>query len=171
LLDLVKTLDYKYKVLDPLKLTKDAEHATLGPIAIISTLQQTYRLLISTQDWPALANQLPQSNTSSVTPLKTNMQMKSSQNTVKSASSAVIRCFLCQENHHIRDCPKKPGKLENRKTRGFEAWKYAEPKDLNSTITDAQGRTWKFCIKCVCRYTKRIGMYTLSHGDAEHIDL
>jgi hypothetical protein len=61
--------------------------------------------------------------------------------------------------------------LENRKTRGFEAWKYVEPKDLNSTITDAQGRTWKFCTKCVCQYTKRIGMYTLSRGDAEHIDL
>jgi hypothetical protein len=105
----VKTLEYKYKVLDPLKLTKDAEYATLGPIAIISTLQQTYGRLISTQDWPALANQLPQSNTSSVTPLKTNMQMKSSQNTVKSASSAVICCFLCQENHHIRDCPKNRG--------------------------------------------------------------
>jgi hypothetical protein len=58
LLDLVKTLKYKYKVLDPLKLTKDAEYATLGPIAIISTLQQTYGRLISTQDWPALANQL-----------------------------------------------------------------------------------------------------------------
>jgi hypothetical protein len=109
LLDLVKTLEYKYKVLDPLKLTKDAEYATLGLIAIISTLQQTYGRLISTQDWPALANQLPQSNTSSVTPLKTNMQMKSSQNTVKSASSAVICCFLCQENHHIRDCPKNRG--------------------------------------------------------------
>jgi hypothetical protein len=69
-------------------------------------LQQTYGRLISTQDWPALANQLPQSNTPSVTPLKTNMRMKSSQNTAKSASSAVIRCFLCQENHHVRDCPK-----------------------------------------------------------------
>jgi hypothetical protein len=75
----VKTLEYKYKVLDP---------------------------LISTQDWPALANQLPQSNTSSVIPLKTNIQMKSSQNTAKSASSSVFCCFLCQENHHIRDCPK-----------------------------------------------------------------
>jgi hypothetical protein len=102
LLDLVKTLEYKCKVLDPLKLTKDAEYDTLGPIAIISTLQQTYGRLISTQDWPALANQRPQSNTSSVTPLKTNMRMKSSQNTLKSASSAVIRCFLCQENHHIK---------------------------------------------------------------------
>jgi hypothetical protein len=146
----VKTSEYKYKVLDPLKLTKDTEYATLGPIAIILTLQQTFGRLISTQDWPALANQLPQSNTSSATPLKTNMGMKLSQSTVKSASSAVIHCFLCQENHHIRDCPKKKGKLENQKTRGFEAWKYVEPKDLNSTITEAQGLTWKFCTKFVC---------------------
>jgi hypothetical protein len=97
--------------------------------------------------------------------------MKLSQNIVKSASSAVIHCFLFQENHHIRDCPKKQGNLENRKTRGFEAWKNVEPKDLNSTITDAQGLTWKFCTKYVCQYTRRIGMYTLSHGDAEHINL
>jgi hypothetical protein len=66
----MKTLEYEYNGLDPLKLTKDAEYATLGPIAIISTLQQTYGRLISTQDWLVLANQLPQSNTSSVTPLK-----------------------------------------------------------------------------------------------------
>jgi hypothetical protein len=65
----------------------------------------------------------------------------------------------------------KQGKLENKKTKGFEAWKYVKPKDLNSTITDAQGRIWKFFPKHVCRYTKRIGMYTLSHGNAEHIDL
>jgi hypothetical protein len=56
-------------------------------------------------------------------------------------------------------------------TRGFEAWKYVESKDLNSTITEVQGRTEKFCTKFVCLYTKRIGMYTLSHGESEHIDL
>jgi hypothetical protein len=97
----------------------DAEYATLGPIAIISTLKQTYGRLKSTQDWPALANQLPQSNTSSVTPLETNMRMKLSHNTVKSASSAVICCFSCQENHHIRDCPK------NR-----ESWRFERLEDL-----------------------------------------
>jgi hypothetical protein len=113
LLDLVETLGYKYKVLDPLKLTKDAEYATLGPITIISKLQQTYASSISTQDRPALTNRIPQSNTSSVKHLKTNMRVKLSQNTVKSASSSVIRCFLCQENHHIRVFPTKQGKLEN----------------------------------------------------------
>jgi hypothetical protein len=79
--------------------------------------------------------------------------MKLSQNTVKSSSTAVIHCFLRQENHHIETSLKKE-KLENRKTRGFEAWKYVEPKDLNSLITDEQGRNWKLCTKCVCSYTK-----------------
>jgi hypothetical protein len=115
----VKTLEYKYKVLDPLKRNKDAGYATLGPIAIISTQPQTYGHLNSTQDWPALANQLPQSNTSSVTPLKTNMRMKLPQNTVKYSSSVVICCFLCQENHHIRNCPK------NR-----ESWRIERLEDL-----------------------------------------
>jgi hypothetical protein len=102
LLDLVEALEYKYKVLDPLKLTRDAEYAILGPIASILTLQQTYLRLISTQDWPALANQLPQSNTSSVTPLKTNMRLKFSQNAMKYASISVICCFLCQKLSYTR---------------------------------------------------------------------
>jgi hypothetical protein len=58
LLDQVKTMEYRYKVLDPLQLTKDPEYVTLGPIALISTLQQAYGRLISTHDWPALATKL-----------------------------------------------------------------------------------------------------------------
>jgi hypothetical protein len=42
LLDLVKTLEYKYQVLDPLRLSKDPDFATLGPIAILSMLQHSY---------------------------------------------------------------------------------------------------------------------------------
>jgi hypothetical protein len=70
-------------------------------------------------------------NVRDISPTKTNMQMKLSQNTEKSASSAIIRCILYKENHH----------------------------------------TWKFCTNFVCQYSERNGIYTLSHGKAEHIDL
>ena len=33
MIDIVKSLQYKYKVLDPMKLTKDPEYSALGPIA------------------------------------------------------------------------------------------------------------------------------------------
>jgi hypothetical protein len=39
LLDTNKTLEYKYQVLDPLKLIKDPDHPILGPIGLILTLQ------------------------------------------------------------------------------------------------------------------------------------
>jgi hypothetical protein len=55
LLDLVKTLEYKYQVLDPLRLTKDPDYATLGPIGILATLQHSYGRLIATHDWPTVA--------------------------------------------------------------------------------------------------------------------
>jgi len=68
LLDLVKTFEYKYQVLDPLRLTKDADYVTLGPIALLSMLQHAYGQLIATQDWPAVAHHLPKSNNLTATP-------------------------------------------------------------------------------------------------------
>jgi hypothetical protein len=74
LLDTVKTLEYKYQVLDPLKLIKDPDYPSLGPIGLISTLQNAYGQLIATQDWPAVAYQFPQGNHSMAT---SNVRMKS----------------------------------------------------------------------------------------------
>jgi hypothetical protein len=54
----------------------------------------------------------------------------------------------------IQETAQKQGKLENLKIRGFEGWEYVEQKDLNSTITDAQGRSWKFCTMCLSIYKK-----------------
>ena len=47
-------------------------------------------------------------------------------------------------------------------------WKYIEPKDLKTTITDMRGRNWKFCTKYKCRHTHQMGLYQLSHFDWEH---
>ena len=32
------------------------------------------------------------------------------------------------------------------------------------------GKEWKFCTKCKCRKTDKVGIYQLSHFDSEHVD-
>jgi hypothetical protein len=52
---------------------------------------------------------------------------------------------------------------------GLAAWKYLEPKDLTKPLVE-DGKEWKFCTKCKCRKTDKVGIYQLSHFDSEHID-
>jgi hypothetical protein len=87
LLDTVKTLEYKYQVLDPLKLTKDPDYPILGPIGLLSTLQNAYGRLVATQDWPAVAYQLPQGNNSTTT---SNIRMKSAPHAPKPNNRTTI---------------------------------------------------------------------------------
>ena len=53
LLDLVKTMEHKYKMLTPDQLLKDADYDKYGPIGLISTLHDIYGRLITDRDWPA----------------------------------------------------------------------------------------------------------------------
>ena len=150
LLDGVKNMEYKYKILDPKQLTHDPEYGVYGPIPLLAIIQQTYGRLISTNDWPALSTRLPESNIAFKRP------------TTFQKSNVTIRCFRCGENHHIRNCPLRgPDRPVNginsnptSVSKGLAPWKYIEPKDLMSTVTDQQGRIWKFCTKCTCRQTK-----------------
>jgi hypothetical protein len=120
LLDSVKSIEYGYQVLDPLALTRDPSYVTLGPIALLSTLQHAYGRLSTTQDWPALAYQLPQSNNSQT---KSNLRMLPQSQVGKASFKPTMRCFLCQENHHIRDCPKTLNNESNKQSNAIEEWK------------------------------------------------
>jgi hypothetical protein len=158
-------MEYKYKIMDPKQLTQDSEYGIYGPIALLAVIQQTYGRLIATNDWPALSINLPESNIAFKSPTSTKL------------SNTTIQCFRCGENHHIRNCP-QPDKRRNAtstyqtgsNSKGLAPWKYIEPKNLSSTITDQHGKVWKFCTKCMCRYTKKVGIYQLSHYDNEHDD-
>ena len=88
LLDPVKEMEYKYKVLDPKAMKADPDYKTYGPVALISTLQQAYGRLIASHDWPALALKLPESNNASST-----------------SGGDSRKCFRCQGDHLIKDCP------------------------------------------------------------------
>ena len=174
LLDTVKEMEHMYKLSDPRALTRDANYVRLGPLGIIATLQEAYGTLMSEHDWPALATKLPQSNNA------TKIKGEPRENTSH-------KCFRCKKNHLLKDCPLKKERTNEEdidakdtdpahkfrnagSNRELSAWKYIEPKDLNRPVKYDDGREWKFCTKCKCRHTNRIGIYQLSHFDSEHVD-
>ena len=100
LLDKVKQMEHKYKVLDPRKICDDSEFSMYGPIALITTLHEIYGRLLTDHDWPALATKLPQRNNATAT----------STSTKAVGDKPDIKCFRCKGNHHVKQCPKKRNK-------------------------------------------------------------
>jgi hypothetical protein len=175
LLDHVKTMEYKYKVLDPRSIIKDPKYSEFGPIALISTIHQLYGRLITDHDWPALATKLPQSNNASTNDGRYSRPSSRDQDHRK--------CFRCGGPHLIQNCPHKnrerdkrappvhpPTKKIKPSLDSLPAWRYHEQKNLTEPFIDDDNRHWKFCTKCVCRKTGKIGLYHLSHFDHEHKD-
>ncbi|KAI2509164.1 hypothetical protein MHU86_5283 [Fragilaria crotonensis] len=168
LLDSVKGMEHKYKMLSPEMLVKDPDYPTYGPIGLISTLHEIYGRLITDRDWPALATKLPQSNNAATS------------SRPSSSNGTAIKCFRCQGPHLIKDCPKKSKGTTDKNDASepaskkaktdLPAWRYAEPKNLTQPLVDDDGRKWKFCTKCVCKKSGKTGMYLLSHFDHEHQD-
>ena len=159
LLDKVRTLEHDIKLSDPKTLTKDPKYAKLGPLGIIATLQAAHGALLSELDWPALASKLPEANA-----------------LINSVQSGITSqtCYSCGGNHLVCDCPQpQPGtaNLNNRyKQVALADWKYVKPVNITTTKTDNLGRVWKFCTKCKCRATNKVGHYQLSHLDSNHIE-
>ena len=175
LLDVVKTMEHKYKVIDPRLILADDQYPLYGPVGLITTLHQIHGRLIADHDWPALATKLPQSNN------VTGPEGRPPRGASSAGGAEERRCFRCKGPHLIKDCPQK-----NSHSRGgsgsdseqapkkakteLPAWKYIEPKDITKPLIDNDGRHWKFCTKCVCRKSGKVGMYLLSHFDSEHKD-
>jgi hypothetical protein len=169
LLDTVKTMEHAYKLSDPRTLTHDPGYAKLGPLGIIATLQEAHGTLLTEHDWPALSATLPQSNNATA-PTATGST---------SASSTGICCFRCRGPHHVRDCTQS-GPVSTDTSSGTSSgttgrvrtpladWKYVRPTDLTVPYVDNRGRSWKFCTLCRCRATQRVGIYQLSHFNADH---
>ena len=172
LLDFVKTMEHKYKVLDPRSLLLDKDYHQYGPVGVISTLQQIHGRLLSDHDWPALATQLPESNHADA------HSGRGSRPGSSSSGADERKCFRCKGPHLIKDCPlkkKEKGGSDSepaaKKTKTeLPSWKYVEPKDLSKPVVDDDGRSWKFCTKCVCKKSGKTGLYLLSHFDADHRD-
>jgi hypothetical protein len=95
-------MEYKYKMTDPGKMSQDPLYQTLGPLALIATIQQAFSCLLSFQDWPALVSLLPQNNNVSST-VPDNKPLPFSQ-----------KCYWFGGNRHVRNCPNKSSKDTNR---------------------------------------------------------
>ena len=162
-------------MMDPGKMVKDPKYVELGPFALLATIQQACSRLLSFQYWPVLSSKLSESNNAAanIKPLDSGSDRK---------------CFRCSGDHHVLDSPKKAAdkKDKEKKSGGgkddanapvakkpksdeLPAWRYLEPKDLKVPRVD-NGRSWKFCTKCKCKKSGKIGLYILSHFDPEHED-
>ena len=62
LLEKARTLETKYRLLDPTSMGRDDKYTTYSPYAICATLQDGHKKLIADSDWPALVSKLPESN-------------------------------------------------------------------------------------------------------------
>ena len=143
----------------PKTLPKVRKYAKLGPLGIIATLQAAHGSLLSHLDLPALAIKLPEANA-----------------LINSVQSGITSraCYCCGGNHLVCKCPQpQPGTTNpnNRyKHTALADWKYIKPANISITKTDNIGCFWKFCKKCKCRATNKMGHYQLSDLDSNLID-
>ena len=170
LLDAARTLENKYRLLDPATMGKDNDYTSYGPYAVCTVLQEEHGKLIADSDWPALAVKLPESNVATPAP------------------EARIQCYKCNQwGHKANDpkCPlfrtkaqqsgpsdeaaddKAPSNRSTGRHKPKDPWKYVEPKDISKPVI-VDGKKWFFCSKCRCRATGQVGFYQLSHTDSSH---
>ena len=171
LLDDARTMETKYRLLDPATMQNDPNYSTLGPYGLCAKLQDEHGKLIADSDWPALASTLPESN---------NININSEDEPQE------LICYKCkQPGHKANDpqCPlyksrdtsykRKPqdkdSSEDTSRFRPKDPWKYIEPKDLTKPVM-IDKRAWYFCTKCKCKATGNVGYYQLSHTDETHID-
>ena len=165
LLDKARTLETKYKLLDPALIGNDPLYTTYRPYAICSTLQEEHGKLLSDSDWPALATKLPESNTVE----------SSTEVIVSSLIDNEVQCYKCKKFGHKANnpiCPMYQSRQEktpssNQKLCPKDPWKYVEPRDLTSPVL-VDDKKWYYCTKCKCHATGKLGYYQLSHTDASH---
>ena len=92
LLDNVRTLETKYRLLDPATMGDDSSYTLYGPYAICATLQDEHGKLIADSDWPALATKLPESNAAIPEP----------------KNPGEVQCYRCFQWGHKANDPKCP---------------------------------------------------------------
>ena len=83
LLDETRTLETKYKLLDPVAITNDPLYTSYGPYVICVKLQEEHGKLISDSDWPALATKLPESNSLPVASIDNQVVAPPSESTIQ----------------------------------------------------------------------------------------
>jgi hypothetical protein len=178
LLDTVKDMEYKDKMTDSGKMSQDPLYQTLGPLALIATIQQADSCLLSSK----IGLPLFQFSLRAIMCLHILLQRAPLQYTVplpylflgNAIGGGRTSCARLSKNldkpgscKQKTDSTPRQDRLVLKDRAALPAWRYAEPKDLNTTIVE-DGRAWKFCTKCTCKRLGKVGCYNLSHFDWEH---
>jgi hypothetical protein len=83
-------------------------------------------------------------------------------------------CYYCKEDGHIKpNCPKLQASIpktddKQKERRPIAAWKTVRPKDLTKVFIDENKIEWNFCTTCMDFTTKKKGIWSRTHSDAEH---
>lgn len=147
---------------DPRLITSHTLYPKYGPVGICAFLQEEYGDLVKTHQWPALQSR-PQGNLSSMdgsgrvggvgneTKTPTPDPKDSAKSGTPSGGAG---------NPGGGDGPPK--------IRQRDVWRYSHPADENHTFTNAEGKKYFFCAKCVCKRTGLVGFYNSTHLTSEH---
>jgi hypothetical protein len=82
-------------------------------------------------------------------------------------------CYYCKEYGHIKpNCPKLQAGVpktddKQKERRPLAARKTVRPKDLTKVFIDENKVEWNFCTKCIDFKTKKKGIWSRTHSDAE----
>ena len=198
LLDKARELEIKYNLKDPKLMKKDPLYSKFGPIGLCGEVTRFYSQFIKDGDWPALKADLPQGNLGGATPnpnggRKNKNGKKCFQcgsefhlydkcphrpgggggdtggnNGASGNSGASNPPSTTTTTTPVGSTSATSGTGGSNPPRAKAAWKYIHPADPNQVLTDANGVVWKFCSKCVCPLTQKVGLYTRSHTTSEH---
>jgi hypothetical protein len=158
-LDKVKEMKDNDNLADPESLNNDPGYHEYGPIGVIAWAQKIHSKFLADNKWPGLASKLP--------------HLESAQrNSVQTKGK--LTCFNCGEDGHIKPyCSKLQASVtkdnEKKKERGpLEAWKTVRPDYIMEKFVDENKVEWNFCTKCIDFTTRKKGIWSRTHSDAEH---
>jgi hypothetical protein len=158
-LDKVKEMEDKCKLADPASLTNDPGYHEYGPIGVIAWAQNIHSKFVADHKWPGLASKLP--------------HLESAQsNSVQTKGK--FTCYHCGKDGHIKpNFPKLQASVpkddeKQKEWRPLAAWKAVRPDNITKKFVDENKVEWNFCTKCIDFTTRKKGIWSRIHSDAEH---
>ena len=153
---------------DPKLLENETSYTKYGPLGLCVVIRERYSDLVTTGQWPALAEKIP-NPTSNLGAANVNESQKNANG---------MKCHIYGSEFHLRaNYPKRETGTSNGNGTGTEGgnetksslakWRCMHPLDENST-TIVNGTKYYFCNHCVCKFTKKQGFYNRTHTTNRH---
>lgn len=115
LLDQAKIMGRKYKLTNPRFIQADPLYSTLGPLAIVATLQQEHSTMLEDLGWPALDLKLPSGNAAPA------LHDVDTITTDRGKNSDGRICYICNSEWHLANtCSKRRPRKQRKKHRRNE---------------------------------------------------